>query len=386
MKLLFVHDHPFYQDAKLVYSGGSLPAKIWSNYTASFDKVIVVGRKSNQLKDKTTLSSSDNVSFALIEDYSSVKDLFFNYRKIARFMQQEIDKADVVLARLPSILGFIAARLALQSKKALVIEQVGNAKEAMNTHGSLLGRLSAPILHLINKSIVKKASHVIYVTPYKLQKDYPTKGVSTSISDVMIPEVLKKEEVDTIRFFGDKIKIGLIGGFDVRYKGQDVLLDAISILPNEVRDVIELYFVGKGDSTWIVDYAAEKGLSRNIKFMGAKEGGEEIFKFLEAMSLYVQPSLTEGMPRAMLEAMSRGCPVLASKAGGIPDIIQNDFLHAPKDFREFSKQINCFVQNREVLKQNALDSVVIADDYQRDNLLQKRCDFFNDVKSTIIHD
>ena len=48
---------------------------------------------------------------------------------------------------------------------------------------------------------------------------------------------------------------------------------------------------------------------------------DEIFKFLNDMDIYIQPSLQEGLPRAVLEALSMGLPVIGSKTGGIPEIV-----------------------------------------------------------------
>ena len=52
---------------------------------------------------------------------------------------------------------------------------------------------------------------------------------------------------------------------------------------------------------------------------------------MDQVDIYIQPSLTEGLPRGLLEAMSRGCPAIASRVGGIPELLGNSCLHRPGD-------------------------------------------------------
>ncbi|WP_242927534.1 glycosyltransferase [Pontibacter vulgaris] len=381
MKLLFIHDHPFFQELDKVYSGGGLPSKVWLNYLKYFRKVHVFARRSGNKKDKKVISNLDDnsVVFELTERYSSTLSLFINFRRLYKQINLQVQKADVILIRLPSVLSFIAGFICIKINKPFIVEQVGNAKEAMVTHGSLKGKIISSIFEFINRWIVSRASYVSYVTQKKLQIDYPTNGVNASISDVVITRTFEYNDIVKERFLQQKVKIGLIGGFDAKYKGQDVLLKAISLIDKSARDQIELYFVGKGDHAWIIDLANKLKLSSNIKFIGPKESGKEIFDFLSTLSLYVQPSLTEGMPRALLEAMSVGCPVLGSKVGGIPDIVDDEFLHDAKDFRRLSEQINRVICDREILYRQSLRSIELIRPFQKEKLDEKRDNFYQSI-------
>lgn len=377
MKLLFIHDHPFFKESTAVYSGGGLPARVWVNYLSSFDNIEVIGRQSNNIKDKKVLSSGDaRVSFCLIQEYSSLKNLLFNFKKIKEQIEKQILLLDLTIIRLPSILGFIAGYIVIRNKLPFVIEQVGNAKEAMVSHESSLGKISAPILHYFNRKIVSKSRYVIYVTEKKLQKDYPTKGKTAVISNVIIPKVLSLSSWESSRFTNKIFKIALIGGFDTRYKGQDILLKSVALLPKEIRTDIELFFIGKGDYSWITEMAKDLSVLNNIKFIGGLEAGNKIFDVLNDMTLYTQPSLTEGMPRGMLEAMSVGCPVLASSVGGIPDLIDESWLHKAKDFKKLSDQIQTFYLDRTLLIKESQKNLQKILPYLKDNLERKRKDFF----------
>lgn len=386
MTILFIHDHPFYRSQEIIYSGGGLPSIIWKNYLINFDKVIVYGRFSDNEKDKKVESSTKNVSFFLTKNYSATTDVIKNHSKIKQELKILIEKTDVILVRLPSVLGFIAGKLAIKMNKKVWVEQVGNAKEALGSHGSLLGKVAAPFFEYQNKKIVKRANFVSYVTENKLQKDYPThpQAITVALSNVIINSILEKQGLKQERFSGDIFKIGLIGGFDARYKGQDILLNAIALLEEDIRKNIKISFIGKGDYAWVLNLAESLNLKDNIEYIGPLEAGKQVNEFLKTLSLYVQPSLTEGMPRATIEAMAMGCPVIGSNVGGIPDIVSKKFVHQRGNAQELSNHIKQLYLDREILVQESTSSLKKAIPYLKENLDKKRSEFYSLMNERLI--
>ncbi|GGW22067.1 glycosyltransferase [Arenibacter certesii] len=385
MKLLFVHDHPFYDRNQKVYSGGGLPSDTWPKYLKNFTTLTVFGRKSFELKDQKVLSSHEHTSFYLTENYSSLTSLVLNYQNLEKELLIVIDNVDVVLIRLPSVLGIIAARIANNQKKKIWIEVVGNAREAFSTHGSIFGKIFAPIFDILNKKAVKEANFVSYVTQSKLQLDYPsnTNAITASISNVIINNIIPYTEIEAERFTSKNLKICLIGGFDAKYKGQEFLLRAVKLLPPSQQLNIELYLIGKGDFKWVVDLAKKLNIHTNIKFIGSLESGKPILNILKEMSLYIQPSLTEGMPRALLEAMSMGCPVMGSRVGGIPDVVSEDLLHKKGDIKNIANQIEMLISNRQRLLDESLRSLKIIKPYLKTNLDIKREEFYTSMNKAL---
>lgn len=385
MKLLFIHDHPFYKIGNDIYTSGAFTKDLWNNYLLLFIEVNIYSRRLRVEPINKILSSRKNVNFHLTDNYSSLKVLFFHFFNLKKEIERLVLENDVILIRLPSILGLIAGFIALKHKKYIWVEQVGNAEEAMLNHGSFIGKISAPILHLLNKRIIKKAHFISYVTEGKLQKDYPCNlsALQVSLSDVMIHNILESDDVDILRFTSDIFKIGVIGGFDTRYKGFDVLLKAVSLLPLSKKNKIELYFIGKGDSEWIKKMAMELDLIENIKFIGPLKAGEEINNILSTLSLYVQPSLTEGMPRALLEAMAMGCPCLGSNVGGIPDILDIKNIHMAGDHNQLAEHVKFYIDNREKLAEQSQINLNRIKPYLFDNLNKKRLNFYSEMKRII---
>src|SRR5690625_396249 len=52
----------------------------------------------------------------------------------------------------------------------------------------------------------------------------------------------------------------------------------------------------------------------------------EVFDWLETIDLYAQPSRQEGLPRALIESMSRGVPAFGANTAGIPELLENEFI------------------------------------------------------------
>ncbi len=118
-------------------------------------------------------------------------------------------------------------------------------------------------------------------------------------------------------------KEGAIIGYAGRLspeKGVNFLLQAAQILKNS-RRAFSVVIAGEGSERDALQrMAEEKDLEETIIFTGFQE---DVEPWLKASDIFVLPSLTEGTPMALLEAMSLGLPVIASAVGGVPDIIEN---------------------------------------------------------------
>jgi glycosyltransferase involved in cell wall biosynthesis len=101
-------------------------------------------------------------------------------------------------------------------------------------------------------------------------------------------------------------------------KGFAYLLEAFARLAPDFPQAT-LLLVGDGpDRSILEQQAARYRLSRRVTFMGEQT---DVPSLLAAMDILALPSLHEGMPNVVLEAMAAGLPVVASHTGGVPEVV-----------------------------------------------------------------
>ncbi len=93
--------------------------------------------------------------------------------------------------------------------------------------------------------------------------------------------------------------------------------------------------------------AEKKGISDHVKFLGWVKGNDKE-KLLQQCSVFTLPSYHEGMPMAILEAMSYGLATVSTNAGGIPQIITDDvdgYRIEAGDVEALSKRLSKLLKN-----------------------------------------
>ena len=142
----------------------------------------------------------------------------------------------------------------------------------------------------------------------------------------------------------DDIVIGFIGRI-VPAKGLEYLLNALPYLKEEFKS-IKLLIVGEGSLVEELKERAKKNnIFDNILFIGRRRDIPEI---LASINIFVMPSIAEGLPNALLEAMAMGKPIVTTEVGGIPEIVKNGFnglLVPPRDTLSLSKAIKELISN-----------------------------------------
>jgi glycosyltransferase involved in cell wall biosynthesis len=115
-------------------------------------------------------------------------------------------------------------------------------------------------------------------------------------------------------------RIAFVGRL-TREKGVFDLLEAVALL-REWQPAVHLELAGEGDADAIARYAHELGIADRVLIRGWC-GPAERARLLERASLFVLPSHVEALPMSLLEAMAAGCAVIATRVGGIPDVIHH---------------------------------------------------------------
>jgi glycosyltransferase involved in cell wall biosynthesis len=190
----------------------------------------------------------------------------------------------------------------------------------------------------------RKAACNLYVTEQALQRRYPPGTGDRSsvfgVSDVELPDAAFASgapvPVDDQR---RRFRIAFVGALEVGYKGLDVLIEAVAACVRTGLDA-ELTILGTGRQRSLFEaQASRSGLSNRVTFLGSVPAGEPVRRELDASDLFVLPSRQEGMPRALIEAMARGLPCIATRVGGVPELLPEEALVAPGDAAELAGKI-----------------------------------------------
>lgn len=385
MKVLFAHDHIFRQDSEgEFYTAGSFNNDVWRRYLEHFQELTVIARLSEKkVNSGNTYNKFDlsKTSFRPIPSLSGPIAQFKNRTVASKIIKEELIKADVLIARLPSEIGNLAIDIAEQIDKPYIVEVVACVWDALWNYGNMQAKLYAPIAMKKMKKRVQQSSYTVYVTNKFLQHRYPSNSMSENISNVEINNT--NEEALSLRLKRYQANqrlytIGTIGSLNNKIKGLETSLKALSTL-NKKGVNFQFQILGDGNQNGWREVAREYGIEDKVKFCGVLPGGEPVLKWLDDIDLYIQPSYQEGLPRAVIEAMSRGCPVIGSTAGGIPELIDNDFIHEPGNYKELSKLIQELLFDIETSAYLARQNIDEAKGYIKDILDRKRNDFFKKI-------
>ncbi|MBI2604020.1 MAG: glycosyltransferase [Candidatus Harrisonbacteria bacterium] len=125
--------------------------------------------------------------------------------------------------------------------------------------------------------------------------------------------------------------IGSVGRL-VREKDYQTLIDAAALLKCQMSNVkCQMFIVGEGYERAILEKKiAALGLQNSFFLTGAIP---DATRYLQAFDVFVMPSIKEGLPYTLLEAMAAGLPIVATKTGGIPEILEpeNGIVVPPRD-------------------------------------------------------
>lgn len=174
-------------------------------------------------------------------------------------------------------------------------------------------------------------------------------GIDGSRFEIEINQHEKRKELG-IRSNGPVIGLGVRLA---EQKGITYLLQAMPQVINVFPDVT-LVVAGDGElKEELQRDAIQLGIENNILFPGARLDIPELLKLFE---IYVLPSLWEGMPMVLLEAMAAGCPVVATDVGGVSKVIDsevNGLLVAPRDHGQLAIAIIRLLNHEQLRKDYA---------------------------------
>jgi glycosyltransferase involved in cell wall biosynthesis len=361
-----------------------------------FDQVIVLARISPAREtNEEQRADGPRVSFRALPNYTGPWQYLRARRAAEIVARNAVAERCSYLLRAPGFVSQMVWHEILRLKKAYAVEVLGDPWEALRP-GTWPNALR-PAFRLLAmqqlKRICSGAAAISYVTAGALQKRYPPSrnAYAVGFSDVSLEKTDVSGDKTQARYrrlhelpwqhakSKSPIRIGFIGGFARMYKGPDTLLHAAALFQNRLN--FQLILVGAGRYLpEMKTLAAKLNTAHQVEFRGEISSGHSIFEFLDSIDLFVMPSRAEGLPRALVEAMSRGCPCIASAVGGIPELLEASDL-VPVDSPE--KLANLILEvaadSNRLLAMSARNLAKAAQ-FNPETLKQSRRTFLEEVK------
>lgn len=213
-------------------------------------------------------------------------------------------------------------------------------------HGYTNENWKIRIYNRLDKWIINRADHTIAVSPilYNMLRNSRGKNKSTelilnAIDTSEIPGHLGGKEIrKRCRVTSTDILLGAFGRLSPE-KGLEILLVAFSKLNN--NQATSIVIVGDGqDLSKLKLLAQNLNIADRVFFHGHQKNMRDYY---EAIDLLVLPSLSEGLPNVVLEAMALGKPALSTEVGAISEVIVDEetgWIVPPGDIETFSRKLN----------------------------------------------
>ena len=322
--------------------------KVWTNsvygydffkrYLDVFENVRLVTRmKRITYEDlgNRVLVSGPRLEFFALPFYHGPWQYARKYTSIKRALEQAIESCDCAVLRIPDQLAFQIFNKVKRANIPCAVEVVAHSWDlyAPGTIKTVLRPLLRVLWDFNQRKLCKQANGVAYVTEKYIQKRYPS-GIKTMDSErfetfytsadlnpVYFSEPRTKESFDK-----DILNFVHVSGINNNAKGHCELLNVMADLKKHgIKH--RLTFIGGGTLlNKFKEMSAELKLNDQVEFIGHLSNPSEIAEKLKASDLFILPTMTEGLPRVILEAMASGLPCIATDVGGIPELISERAL------------------------------------------------------------
>ena len=336
-------------------------SRIFKRYYDAFGKLVLCTR----IRTKKSQAKLVDIT-EMVEDTIPFRSFAMLYSyKYEKLMMQVMRDCDLVVGRFESFSAIRAYEIARKIAKPFFGEVMSDPWDGLWNHG-IVGKVVAPYAFFKTKQAMRNANYGLYVTKKFLQNRYPCKNMTVAASNVFINdctnEVLEKRLERITRMDINNISLMTTGATYVKYKGQEYVIKAIPEL-NKKGIRVKYYIVGEGSQEYLRMVAKKCKVEDQVIFTG-RLTLDEVLDKLDNIDLYIQPSLQEGLPRAVIEAMSRGCPCLGARTAGIPELIQDECVFkrkSPKDIVDSVLKILDIEKMSDISRENYANSEEFLD-------------------------
>lgn len=371
-----------------IWTNSPFTNDFWERYLSVFDAVRILARVAevDSVADSMHSVGGDLVSFLSLPYYEGPSQYLLKMRQTRLILRRELGMSDAIILRLPGAIGSTVLSSAIREGRPWGAEIVGDPFDVF-APGAVVHPLRPLFRWQFTRSLKNQTRHatsVAYVSNESLQRRYPASpdAFSTSYSSVTLKQDAFVHSPRLGTSAPDPARIVLVGSLDQMYKGVDTLIDAMHSLRERG---IEVHATVVGDGRFRVrleDQARQLEMSRFIQFVGHIPSWEAVKGHLDDADIFVLPSRTEGLPRAMIEAMARGLPSIGTTVGGIPELLSPEDLVPPNDARALAEKLESVILNPNLMIAMSSRNLLRASMYREEALTLRRIEFYRSLRAS----
>ena len=384
------------------WSQSGMARSFWERYLQVFDSVRIISRAVpvERPPEGAILVTAKNIRLHAIPDFHGPWEFVRRYPAIRAAIRSALPARGAFIMRVGSQIANCLEPALDQVSHPYALEVVGDPYEVFAP-----GVVDHPLRPLFRWHFTRhlrrqclRASGVAYVTRRSLQQRYPTRLMGMSLSDVDLPaEALvagagwthySNVEIDAAALLERRrapkqsgpYQLITVGSLAQLYKGVDVLIDAVALCKDAGCDVTA---VVAGDGMFRAELTAravERGVASRVMFAGHVPAGQAVRRLLDESDLFVLPSRTEGLPRALVEAMARSLPCIATNVGGIPELLDDEELVPAGDPASLAGKILEVLRNPRRMVEMSRRNLHTSMEYRDCVLGERRRRFYQHVK------
>jgi glycosyltransferase involved in cell wall biosynthesis len=356
----------------------------WQNYLEVFDRVFVLARVGTIPTTTSTHTRSDGeqVQFIPLPYYVGPWQYLLQSRKIQKITRQAARQASALFLRIPSQLA--STMFPLPQGRPYAVEVIGDPYDvfAPNTIKTVLRPFLRRWFAYQQRQQCWGASAVTYVTQHILQKRYPPhpQAFSNYYSNLDWAAIAWLKQPRSYDKQQTSFQLITVASLAQLYKAPDLLIESVRQCVQQGMD-ITLKIVGDGKyRPQLEAQVTASGLERRVFFVGQLPSGDPIHEQLDQSDLFVLPSRTEGLPRAIVEAMARALPCIGSTAGGIPELLLPEDMVTAGDAQALARKIREVLADPQRMTKMSARNLEKSQEYHSSILRKRRLEFYQYVK------
>lgn len=384
-KLYFATEVRFIKRDGVYYSFGGSSKDLWKRYLLHFDEIKILARVTydSQISIASLSEAScEGVEFIELPYYVGLWGYLRQRASVKRKIRNSISSDGYFICRLPGRIGGLVIDAVKSIGAKYACEVAGNPWDVFSK-----GNVQSPLRALIRmwstfelKRQLLSSSAALYVTEHTLQKSYP---VREGIFSVGVSDVIVKDDTMALsaKFLQKKklYRLVSVGSLEQMYKAPDIVLRALREV-NDFGIACELVWLGDGKLRAAMQaLSCELGIQDKVYFKGNVSSSQVIIE-LQKADIFLLVSRTEGLPRALIEAMAQGLPCIGSRVGGIPELLPEECLVEKESVEELSTLISSMLTDFDFSNRCASRNLSLASNYRESVLAKKRDSFFDAIK------